>query len=204
MLAARTYPGETGFRLEVEIPTHDARDVLVKVRSAGATHGRLSLWRNGRTRLLPAVLGHEAAGRRGRGRSRRPARAGGLSRAAALHPDLPRLCDVSVGSRDAVLHARGHLSRRVHQRRHAAVGVQRRQHYHPVHLWLAQAVRNSASACSQSAPISSPNARRQPSRRCQVRASNAAVQPRALMETSQGSAPSTPSNCVITPGCGSC
>jgi D-arabinose 1-dehydrogenase-like Zn-dependent alcohol dehydrogenase len=63
MLAARAHPGESRFRLErVPIPSIEAGEVLVKVHSAGITHGLLSLWRNGRTQLMPGVLGHEAAG----------------------------------------------------------------------------------------------------------------------------------------------
>ncbi|MBV9173378.1 MAG: alcohol dehydrogenase catalytic domain-containing protein [Chloroflexi bacterium] len=63
MLAARVYPGETGFRLEsVPIPPIESGEVLVRVHAAGLTHGLLSLWHNGRTQLLSGVLGHEAAG----------------------------------------------------------------------------------------------------------------------------------------------
>ena len=63
MLAARAHPGENHFRVEeIEIPTLAQGEVLVKVRAAGMTHGLVSLWRNGRTQLLPGVLGHEGAG----------------------------------------------------------------------------------------------------------------------------------------------
>ena len=63
MLAARAHPGEDRFRLEhIDIPTLADGEVLVRVHAAGMTHGLLSLWRSGRTQLLPGVLGHEAAG----------------------------------------------------------------------------------------------------------------------------------------------
>ncbi|HEX4893011.1 MAG TPA: alcohol dehydrogenase catalytic domain-containing protein, partial [Hyphomicrobiaceae bacterium] len=46
--------------LDLEGPR--AGEVLVKVRAAGLCHSDLSTIDNSRTRVLPAVLGHEGAG----------------------------------------------------------------------------------------------------------------------------------------------
>lgn len=64
MLAARAYPDKRHFELEdVPVPEIAAREVLIKVHSAGLARGTLALWRErGRIKLLPATLGNECAG----------------------------------------------------------------------------------------------------------------------------------------------
>jgi threonine dehydrogenase-like Zn-dependent dehydrogenase len=64
MLAARAYPGERRFRLEETARSRPSDgEVVVEVAAAGLSHGLLSLWwRRGRIKLLPATLGHQAAG----------------------------------------------------------------------------------------------------------------------------------------------
>ena len=64
MLAARAYPDTRVFELvDIPVPEIAAREVLVRVKNAGLTHGLLSLWRDrGRIKLLPATLSQEGAG----------------------------------------------------------------------------------------------------------------------------------------------
>ncbi|GAA0525624.1 zinc-dependent dehydrogenase [Pigmentiphaga daeguensis] len=63
MLAARAHQGATELRLErVPVPEPGARDVLIKVASAGIAPGMMKLLERGRFKHLPSTPGHEIAG----------------------------------------------------------------------------------------------------------------------------------------------